>query len=92
MSGSALPIIGQFSALERCADAVATFVEQHPNLSNLELHALSRLLLGALVRETRPEIAAAMILAALLAVRDAPDALRGDDRTITDSRQTGRVS
>jgi hypothetical protein len=86
LSASALPIIGQFSALERCSDAVATFVEQHPTLSNLELNDLSRLLLGALVRESRPETAAAMILCALLAVRDAPDAIRNDPRTITESK------
>jgi hypothetical protein len=87
MSATALPIIGQFSALERCSDAVATFAEQHPHLSNLELHELSRLLLGALVREARPDVAAAMILCALIAVRDAPTAVRGDSRTISETKQ-----
>lgn len=86
MSATALPIVGRFSALERCSDAVATFVEQYPTLSNMELHELSRLLLGALVRETQPDMASAMILSVLIAVRDAADAVRGDTRTITESR------
>lgn len=87
MSATAIPIIGQFSALERCADVVATFVEQHPTLSNLDLNELSKLLLGALVREPSAEMAAAMILTALIAVRDAPHAFRNDARTMTECRQ-----
>lgn len=91
MSGSHLPIVGQFNALERCADMVATYLEQHPGCSNLDLNDLSKLLLGALAREQRGEMAAAMILAALIAVRDAPDAVRGDRRTISESRQPALV-
>lgn len=83
-------IIGELSALERCSDAVATYVEQHPALDNLALHELSKLLLGALVQEARAECASAMILAALIAVRDAPNALRGDTATISDHRKEAR--
>lgn len=64
--------------LPAVCDAIAGYVDTHPTLSNIELHLLAQNVFALAVNAQTPELATAMVLSALIAVRDAPDAVRGD--------------
>lgn len=78
--------------LERCCDMIADYVEKHPALSNADLNQMSKALLAQIVKTPQADICAAMILSALVAVRDAPDALRGDQQLPSEGASNERVA
>lgn len=77
--------------IERASDQIATFLKAFPQLANGDLNQLSKMVLAHLAQQPRGDVAAAIILAALIAVRDAPDAVRGDQQLPSEQAAERRV-
>lgn len=85
-------LIPTLDPLYVASEAIADFVERHPSLTNLELTTLSRQVFAFAVRTPSSDVASAIVQLALIAVRDAPEAMRGDTTLPSEGRAEQRVA